>query len=264
MRFGERMQAIALPAAGADARGARPHDAHDPRRDPQRHAVGLYRDGRAEGPAPFDVIRKHALPNAIAPIINVVMLNLAYLVVGVVVVEVIFVYPGMGQYHGRPRHQARRAGGAGLRPGLRRRLHHPQHHRRHRGDRRQSAAQASASEGGMLDIRRIPHRRAGSASIAHRRCSCWSPIFAPLDRALSAMAEIVGDVWEPMSAAHWLGTDNLGRDLLSRLIYGARITLFIAVLGDRAARSRSASSSASRRRCSAAGSTRCCRASSIC
>lgn len=38
------------------------------------------------------------IPNAIAPIINVVMLNLAYLIVGVVVVEVIFVYPGMGQY----------------------------------------------------------------------------------------------------------------------------------------------------------------------
>lgn len=33
-----------------------------------------------------------------------------------------------------------------------------------------------------------------------------------------------------MSAAHLLGTDNLGRDLLSRMIYGARITLFIAVL----------------------------------
>ena len=33
-----------------------------------------------------------------APIVNVVMLNLAYLIVGVVVVEVIFVYPGMGQY----------------------------------------------------------------------------------------------------------------------------------------------------------------------
>ncbi|MGE3776639.1 MAG: ABC transporter permease subunit, partial [Pirellulaceae bacterium] len=46
----------------------------------------------------FEVIRKHALPNALAPIINVVILNLAYLVVGVVVVEVIFVYPGMGQY----------------------------------------------------------------------------------------------------------------------------------------------------------------------
>ena len=44
------------------------------------------------------IIRKHAFPNAIAPIVNVVMLNLAYLVVGVVVVEVVFAYPGMGQY----------------------------------------------------------------------------------------------------------------------------------------------------------------------
>lgn len=44
------------------------------------------------------IIRKHAFPNAIAPIVNVVMINLAYLVVGVVVVEVVFAYPGMGQY----------------------------------------------------------------------------------------------------------------------------------------------------------------------
>ena len=44
------------------------------------------------------IIARHAFPNAIAPIVNVVMLNLAYLVVGVVVVEVVFAYPGMGQY----------------------------------------------------------------------------------------------------------------------------------------------------------------------
>jgi peptide/nickel transport system permease protein len=43
------------------------------------------------------IIFRHALPNALSPIINVVVLNLAYLVVGVVVVEVVFVYPGMGQ-----------------------------------------------------------------------------------------------------------------------------------------------------------------------
>jgi peptide/nickel transport system permease protein len=43
------------------------------------------------------IIVRHALPNALSPIINVVVLNLAYLVVGVVVVEVVFVYPGMGQ-----------------------------------------------------------------------------------------------------------------------------------------------------------------------
>lgn len=43
------------------------------------------------------IIVKHALPNALAPIINVVVINLAYLVTGVVVVEVVFVYPGLGQ-----------------------------------------------------------------------------------------------------------------------------------------------------------------------
>jgi len=46
----------------------------------------------------FSVIWSHAFPNSIAPVVNVVMLNLAYLVVGVVVIEVVFVYPGMGQY----------------------------------------------------------------------------------------------------------------------------------------------------------------------
>lgn len=51
-----------------------------------------------KGLAPITVIWRHAFPNAIAPVVNVVMLNLAYLVVGVVVVEVVFVYPGMGQF----------------------------------------------------------------------------------------------------------------------------------------------------------------------
>ncbi|WP_105372261.1 ABC transporter permease [Neorhizobium huautlense] len=51
-----------------------------------------------KGLSAFRAIVKHAAPNALAPIINVVALNLAYLVVGVVVVEVVFVYPGMGQY----------------------------------------------------------------------------------------------------------------------------------------------------------------------
>ncbi|MFT4792907.1 MAG: peptide/nickel transport system permease protein [Paracoccaceae bacterium] len=51
-----------------------------------------------KGLRPFKIIARHALPNAVAPVVNVVMLNMAYLVVGVVVVEVVFVYPGMGQY----------------------------------------------------------------------------------------------------------------------------------------------------------------------
>ena len=52
---------------------------------------------RLKGLSPMRVIVIHALPNALAPIINVVALNLAYLITGVVVVEVVFVYPGIGQ-----------------------------------------------------------------------------------------------------------------------------------------------------------------------
>lgn len=52
---------------------------------------------RLKGLSPMRVIVKHALPNALAPIINVVALNLAYLITGVVIVEVVFVYPGIGQ-----------------------------------------------------------------------------------------------------------------------------------------------------------------------
>ncbi len=52
---------------------------------------------RIKGVPAARVVVAHALPNALAPIINVVAINLAYLVVGVVVVEVVFVYPGLGQ-----------------------------------------------------------------------------------------------------------------------------------------------------------------------
>ncbi|WP_127113259.1 ABC transporter permease [Shimia sediminis] len=44
------------------------------------------------------------------------------------------------------------------------------------------------------------------------------------------MAEVVGGVWEPPSAKHWLGTDNIGRDLLTRMIYGGQTTIFIATM----------------------------------
>ncbi len=50
-----------------------------------------------KGMKPSRVIVYHAFPNALSPIINVIVLNLAYLVVGVVVVEVVFVFPGLGQ-----------------------------------------------------------------------------------------------------------------------------------------------------------------------
>ena len=52
---------------------------------------------RLKGINPTRVILRHALPNAWAPIVNVIAFNLAYLIVGVVVVETVFTYPGIGQ-----------------------------------------------------------------------------------------------------------------------------------------------------------------------
>jgi len=43
-------------------------------------------------------------------------------------------------------------------------------------------------------------------------------------------SQVLGGVWEPASSQFLLGTDNLGRDLLSRLIYGGRTTIFIAFM----------------------------------
>jgi peptide/nickel transport system permease protein len=52
-----------------------------------------------------------------------------------------------------------------------------------------------------------------------------APVIAP-----HGEADLVGDVWAPPSADAWLGLDNLGRDMLSRLLYGARTTIGIALL----------------------------------
>ena len=53
----------------------------------------------------------------------------------------------------------------------------------------------------------------------------FAPWIAPY-----GMAEVVGDVWEPYSGEHLLGTDSIGRDLLSRMIYGGRTTIWIATM----------------------------------
>lgn len=53
---------------------------------------------RLKGVPARRILWHHALPNALGPILNVALLNLAYMITGVVVVEAIFVYPGLGQF----------------------------------------------------------------------------------------------------------------------------------------------------------------------
>ena len=56
-------------------------------------------------------------------------------------------------------------------------------------------------------------------------CAIFAPIIAPFGEA-----ESVGKTWLAPSSKFWLGTDNIGRDMLSRVIYGARMTLGVAAI----------------------------------
>lgn len=98
MGFGERLKAIALPTATL-VLVVLAHMMRMTRAAILSVMSSAYMEtAELKGLSAFRAIVKHAAPNALAPIINVIALNLAYLVVGVVVVEVVFVYPGMGQY----------------------------------------------------------------------------------------------------------------------------------------------------------------------
>lgn len=55
-------------------------------------------------------------------------------------------------------------------------------------------------------------------------CAIFAPWIAPFGER-----DVVGDIWLPMGGDFLLGTDNLGRDLLSRLFFGARTTIFVAL-----------------------------------
>jgi len=57
-------------------------------------------------------------------------------------------------------------------------------------------------------------------------CAVLAPIIAPYD----PLAQALGSRLEPPSPEHWLGTDQLGRDIASRLLYGARISLVIGIV----------------------------------
>ncbi len=54
--------------------------------------------------------------------------------------------------------------------------------------------------------------------------SLCAPLIAP-----HGETETVGDIWMMPGAGHWLGTDSIGRDMLSRLLYGGRTTLGLAL-----------------------------------
>lgn len=70
-----------------------------------------------------------------------------------------------------------------------------------------------------------PSGRVGAALVAaHLLMALVSPLIAPYDVAAQSADSLQG-----ISAAHWLGTDQLGRDVLSRTLVGSRVTLAITI-----------------------------------
>src|SRR5687767_2388478 len=61
--------------------------------------------------------------------------------------------------------------------------------------------------------------------LAYLVVALFAPLIAPYSET-----DVVGGRFDPWSSAHLLGTDNLGRDMLSRLIFGARNTLGLTFL----------------------------------
>jgi peptide/nickel transport system permease protein len=59
--------------------------------------------------------------------------------------------------------------------------------------------------------------------------NCMVAIFAPVI-APYGETSVVGEVWESFSSEFYLGTDHLGRDLFTRMVYGARNTIVLAFL----------------------------------
>ena len=57
-------------------------------------------------------------------------------------------------------------------------------------------------------------------------CAILAPLLAPYD----PLVQDLGSRLQPPTSAHWLGTDSLGRDIASRILYGARISLVIGIV----------------------------------
>ena len=202
------------------------------------------RTASAKGVSWRAVVTVHALPNAAIPTVTIIGFMVGTLIAGAVVVESVFSWPGRRAPAGRRRRQ----------PRSRRRAMHPAAGRGDHGDleldRRfplwlpRSAPRTGKRRGrtDMADLS-LTETQAWRNERFHGRAIppvvavaiLWVvamlvvAIFAEMIAPYSfTKMDLRNRLSVPGDAAHWLGTDELGRDVLSRLIFSIRISLLIA------------------------------------
>jgi len=94
-----------------------------------------------------------------------------------------------------------------------------------------AVAVSSASRNPALALlRAVARHRLASVGLVIIATLIIVAVFAPVLAPYSPFQQDLYHVLAPPSRLHLLGTDNLGRDLLSRLLYGARVSLFVGIV----------------------------------
>ncbi len=86
----------------------------------------------------------------------------------------------------------------------------------------------SGSKRAWLEFRRNRFALVGAAFMVF---IAFMAVFAPIVSTHDPYAQSLRKRMKPPTAEHWLGTDEVGRDVYSRLVYGARISLFVGIVG---------------------------------
>jgi ABC-type dipeptide/oligopeptide/nickel transport system permease subunit len=92
------------------------------------------------------------------------------------------------------------------------------------------AASAASRHPALALLRAVLRHRLSRVGLAIIVVLCLLAIFAPVLAPYSPYEQDLYHVLSQPSPTHWLGTDNLGRDLLSRLLYGTRVSLFVGIV----------------------------------